>query len=75
VVIIKAQKHRSQKKNREEALLRLRQLINSVATTGKKRTPTAPTPGSRKKRLESKNRRGRLKSLRGKITETHQTDE
>lgn len=69
VIIIKAQRYRSQEKNREEALARLQALIISAGISAKKRTPTKPTRSSRKKRLESKTRRGEIKTLRGKITE------
>jgi ribosome-associated protein len=69
VIIIKAQQHRSQGKNRQEALNRLGELIKSVAFTPKNRKPTKPTQSSQEKRLERKNRRGKLKDLRGKISE------
>ena len=69
VIVIKAQRYRSQEKNREEALERLRELVRSVAVTRKKRLPTAPTRGSRQRRMDEKTRRGRTKSLRGKVDE------
>jgi ribosome-associated protein len=69
VIVIKAQQHRSQAKNRQEALNRLRELIKSVAFTPKNRKPTKPTQSSQEKRLERKSRRGKLKDLRGKISE------
>jgi len=67
IIVIKAQQFRSQEKNREEALNRLQFLIKSAAVTRKKRKPTKPTPGSQKRRIESKTKRGRLKGLRGKV--------
>ena len=67
VIILKAQRYRSQDKNREDALNRLQALIASAGFTAKKRTPTRPTRSSNKKRLEGKVRRGELKSLRGRI--------
>lgn len=67
VIIIKAQRSRSQEMNREEALRRLQTLIKSVAVTRKKRIATKPSRGSQQKRLERKDKRGRLKSLRGKV--------
>jgi ribosome-associated protein len=67
VVIIKAQQHRSQLKNRQEALNRLRDLIQSVIVSRKRRQATKPTKGSQERRLESKVKRGRAKSLRGKV--------
>ncbi len=69
VIVIKAQEHRSQEKNREEALRRLQELIKSVAVSLKKRRPTKPTRGSQKKRLDRKSKRGRLKVMRGKIAD------
>lgn len=69
VIILKAQRYRSQEKNREDALSRLQALIISAGISAKKRTPTKPTRSSRKKRLEGKTRRGDLKTLRGKIAE------
>ncbi len=64
VITIKAQEHRSQEQNREEALNRLRALIQSVAVPRKKRKPTKPSNMSKRRRLESKVKRGRLKTLR-----------
>lgn len=69
VIILKAQRYRSQDKNREDALKRLQALIASAGFTAKKRTPTRPTRSSNKKRLEGKVKRGELKSLRGRITQ------
>jgi ribosome-associated protein len=62
--LLKAQQYRSQEKNREDALNRLRTLIHGVAAPRKKRKATKPTTRSQTKRLESKTRRGRLKTLR-----------
>ena len=67
VIVIKAQQYRSQEKNREEALQRLQALVRSVAVTQRKRRPTRPTQNSQEKRIEHKTRRGRLKTLRGKV--------
>lgn len=64
VITIKAQQFRSQEQNREDALERLRALIQSVAIPRKKRRPTKPTRSSQYKRLESKKRQSRLKTLR-----------
>jgi len=69
VIVIKAQKYRSQDKNRIEALERLASLIRSVAVVIKKRKATKPTRGSKMKRLDSKNKHGRKKELRKKIIE------
>lgn len=67
VLVLKAQQHRSLERNREEALARLHGLVARVAVVLPKRRPTRPTRSSRKKRLESKTRRGDVKKLRGKI--------
>lgn len=67
VVTIKAQRFRTQEKNRQDALDRLQQLIRQAGVVQKKRRPTKPTKGSQRKRLDSKNRRGRTKSLRGSV--------
>lgn len=66
VVIIKAQQYRSQEKNREDALNRLRDVIRSVAVPRKKRIATKPSKGARQRRLEDKSQRGKVKSTRNK---------
>lgn len=70
VVVIKAQQHRSQDQNREEALRRLQQLVHSVITTPKKRRPTKPTRTAKKKRVEHKKQRGQVKARRKKVNPT-----
>jgi ribosome-associated protein len=67
VITIKAQQYRSQEQNREDALTRLSELIQSVAIPRKKRRATKPTKSSQNKRIESKKKQGRLKVLRGTI--------
>jgi len=67
VVVIKAQQHRSQEKNKAEAWRRLQQLIHKAVAVAKKRTKTKPSRSARKKRLESKILRGKTKALRGKV--------
>jgi ribosome-associated protein len=69
VVVIKAQRFRSQTRNKEDALLRLRDLLRGALRSRKKRVPTKPGEAARQKRLNEKIRRGRLKELRGKPTE------
>jgi ribosome-associated protein len=69
LVVIKAQSRRTQEGNRAEALARLRELVLSVATAPKKRVPTRPTRASKERRLEAKERRGRTKTLRGRISD------
>ncbi|MBW4645810.1 MAG: aminoacyl-tRNA hydrolase [Goleter apudmare HA4340-LM2] len=67
VVVIKAQEHRSQEQNREEALERLKELIKSAVVLKIKRKPTKPTRSSQKKRLDSKTKRGQIKSARKQV--------
>ncbi|BBN83922.1 aminoacyl-tRNA hydrolase [Pseudoalteromonas sp. A25] len=67
VVIIKAQSHRTQEMNKEEALQRLKALILEATKTQKARRATKPTRSSQRKRVESKVKRGQTKNLRGKI--------
>lgn len=69
VIIIKAQEHRSQEKNREEALQRLRELIKSAIAVPKPRKPSKPTRSSQRKRLERKNKRSQIKAMRGNVTD------
>ena len=69
VVVIKAQAHRSQEQNRDDAMRRLQEMVEAVATPQRVRRPTRPTRSSQKKRLESKASRGQVKQLRGKVTE------
>ena len=69
VVIIKAQDTRSQERNRTLALERLVELIRQTGIPRKSRRPTKPTAGSKKKRLDDKSKRGRLKSLRSRPDE------
>jgi ribosome-associated protein len=67
VIVIKAQQHRSREMNRAEALRRLYELVERAAAVPKRRKATKPTEGSKRRRLEGKLRRGRIKALRGPI--------
>ena len=67
VVVIKAQQFRTQEMNKENALARLAQLIKSVTVEQKPRKATRPTLGSKRRRLDSKTKHGKTKSLRGKV--------
>jgi ribosome-associated protein len=67
IIVIKAQRFKSQDKNREEALQRLRELVRGVTAIRKKRIATRPTRRSHIKRMDNKSRRGRVKSFRKKI--------
>lgn len=65
IIVIKAQNHRSQDKNRTEALSRLANLVRNAAKTPRRRIPTRPGKAAKEKRLASKKRRGSIKKLRG----------
>jgi|SRR5688572_897031 ribosome-associated protein len=64
VLVITAQRFRSQEQNRQDALERLKSLIRQAATPPRPRRPTRPTLASKRRRLEGKSRRAALKSLR-----------
>lgn len=67
VIVIKAQKHRTQEKNRADALERLRELILQATATQKKRRATRPTKGSQRRRMDSKKKRGQIKAGRKRV--------
>jgi len=67
VIIIKAQRYRSQEKNRSDAMLRLQALLQRAALPVKKRKATAPTKSSKERRIESKVKRSSVKAMRGPI--------
>ena len=67
VLVIKAQAHRSQPFNRDDALQRLHELVDSVALPPRLRRATKPTYASKQRRLEGKQVRGRIKAARGKV--------
>jgi ribosome-associated protein len=64
VLVITAQRHRTQERNRQDALERLIDLIRWAATPPVPRRPTRPTLASKRRRLEAKSRRAGIKSLR-----------
>jgi ribosome-associated protein len=66
VVVIKAQRFRSLEKNREDAIARLRAIVEAAAQVPVERVPTRPTLASKRRRLDQKVQRGRIKSLRGR---------
>jgi ribosome-associated protein len=69
VVVIKAQQHRSLERNRDDALVRLRELIAQAAFVPVPRRATKPTRSSQKKRVESKVKRGLVKLQRGRVSD------
>ena len=66
VLVIKAQNHRTQEKNRRDAISRLRQAIQDATRVRKKRIPTRPGLAAKQKRLDSKKKRSQLKKLRAR---------
>lgn len=69
IIVIKAQKHRSLERNREDGLVRLRELIASAAFVPTLRRPTKPSRSAQRKRIESKIKRGLVKMQRGRVAE------
>ena len=67
VIVIKAQRYRTQEKNREDALARLAELIRSVAVVQKKRIATRPGKAAKERRLQEKGRQSQRKAMRGKV--------
>lgn len=70
VLIVRAESHRSQRRNREEALERLRSiLLDATAPPPRPRRPTHPTRGSQERRLRAKAKRAQIKRLRSRPTD------
>ena len=69
VVVIKAQRYRSQDQNRADAMDRLAALVQRAAVSAPPRRPTRPTRSSQRKRVEEKVRRGGVKAMRGRVRE------
>ena len=67
IIVLKAQRFRTQEKNRADALERLRELVAGVTVTRKKRRPTQPSKSAKRKRMDSKTTHGQRKALRGKV--------
>ena len=67
VIIIKAQQFRTQHQNKEDALRRLKDIIKSALVRKKKRLPTKPSKGAKRRRLDSKTKRSQLKASRKKV--------
>lgn len=68
VIIIKAQQFKTQEKNRNDALNRLKELIKAAVVQPKKRKPTRPSKAAKKKRLDAKTRKGHIKKLRKPVS-------
>jgi ribosome-associated protein len=69
VVIIKAQRHRTQERNLADAMQRLQALVDAASEVPRVRRATKPTKGSQQRRVDSKVKRGRIKAARGKVVE------
>lgn len=67
VIVLKAQTHRSQDMNRSEALRRLQEMVDGVATVAPARKATKPTRASQRRRVEGKRQRSEVKALRGAV--------
>jgi ribosome-associated protein len=67
IINIKSQESRSQEENKEAALQRLKELIQSAAIVQKKRKATKPTKNSQKRRMDSKTKHSKTKKMRGKV--------
>ncbi len=68
VIVLKAQQSRSLEQNKEEALRRLQEIIDSITVLPTLRRATKPTRGSQRRRLDSKSTHGQQKQLRGKVS-------
>lgn len=67
VITIKAQRHRSQQLNRQDALERLQAMVYAATQTQKKRRPTRPSKAAKRRRLDKKKRRSEIKQLRRSV--------
>jgi ribosome-associated protein len=66
IIVLKAQRHRTQEMNRDDALGRLNEIVNAATLVQRKRIATRPSKGAKLRRLEGKKQRGETKSLRRK---------
>ncbi len=67
VVVIKAQRHRTQERNLMDAMARLQEMVDAAAHVPRVRRPTRPTKGSQRRRVDSKVKRGKVKEARRKM--------
>ena len=70
VIVIKAQQSRSQQQNREIALNRLAEIVRRAGRVVKQRKATKPSRSARMRRIDDKTRRSRVKSLRGRVSDS-----
>ena len=69
VIVIKAQRYRSQDRNRDDAIARLQKLVDDATAVPDVRKPTRPSRSSQRRRVDRKVQRGRIKTSRGRIDE------
>lgn len=69
-IVLKAQRYRSQEKNRQDAVDRLRQLVEKAAAPAKKRIATKPGRAAKERRIRDKKKTGEKKSMRGVVKDT-----
>ena len=67
VIVLTASRHRSQERNRQDALERLVEMLCAAATPPKRRRATRPSLGAKRRRMDSKRKRGNLKKTRGAV--------
>ena len=67
VLVLKAQRFRTQERNRQEAIERLQAIVDSVLVEPVPRVPTRPTRASQRRRVDEKTQRGKVKALRAKV--------
>ena len=68
-IVIKAQEHRTQVRNREAAIARLQELIRSALIEPKKRVPTKPSRAAKRQRVTDKRRKGQVKQSRSRVSD------
>ena len=71
ILVLKAQQHRTQEMNRFDALIRLHELVNSVAQPPKTRKPTKPTRASVRRVRQAKTQRSEVKATRARVLHEH----
>jgi ribosome-associated protein len=67
IIVLKAQRYRTQEKNRADALERLASIVRSAIEVQKSRVPTKPTFASKKRRVEAKLHKANIKRTRGRV--------
>ena len=66
-IVLKAQSHRRQERNREDALERLAELVRAATRTQPPRRATRPSLGAKRRRMDEKSRRSKIKANRGRV--------